>query len=233
MLEVKSVCAGYGSIEVLRDLSFVVPKGQVVALLGGNGAGKTTTMNMIAGLVCARSGQISFENKQISKLPSHKIFDAGISLVAQSRELFPEMTVRQNLELGVLSQPGVKDMQTRVEGIFALFPRLRERERSRAASLSGGEQQMLATGRALMARPKLLLLDEPTTGLAPIIVGELQKIILKIKREGYTVLLVEQNTQMALAVADHIHVLRRGKIALSRPRADIHDTQEIFDAYLQ
>ena len=232
MLEVNGAKAGYGSIEVLRDLTFSVPQGQVVALLGGNGAGKTTTMNMISGLIPLRGGDITFEGKPIGRMASHKIFDAGVALVAQSRELFSEMTVRQNLELGVLSRRGKIDVDGRIDGVFEMFPRLKERETNRAASLSGGEQQMLATGRAIMGQPKLLLLDEPTTGLAPIIVQELQRIILRLKSEGYTILLVEQNTKMALAVSDYVHVLQRGRIALSKARADITDTQEIFDAYL-
>ncbi|WP_011579822.1 MULTISPECIES: ABC transporter ATP-binding protein [Chelativorans] len=232
MLKVEGISVGYGAIEVLRDLSFTVPKGKVVALLGGNGAGKTTTMNAIAGLIPLRGGEIYMNGERITRQASHKVFAAGISLVAQSRELFPEMTVRQNLELGVLAQTGVSDVVARVEEIYEMFPRLRERAFNRAASLSGGEQQMLATGRALMARPKLLLLDEPTTGLAPIIVSELQKIIRAVNERGYTVLLVEQNTKMALEVADHVYVLRRGGIALSKPRSEIVDTQEIFDAYL-
>ncbi len=232
MLSVQGISAGYGAIEVLRDLSFEVPKGKVVALLGGNGAGKTTTMNAIAGLIPLRGGEIVMNGERITRKPSHKVFAAGISLVAQSRELFPEMTVRQNLELGVLAQRGAIDVQARVEEIFSMFPRLRERATNRAASLSGGEQQMLATGRALMAKPKLLLLDEPTTGLAPIIVGELQRIIGTVNERGYTVMLVEQNTRMALDVAHHVYVLRRGQIGLSKPRSEISDTQEIFDAYL-
>lgn len=232
MLEVKGLKAGYGSIEVLRDLSFTVPKGKVVALLGGNGAGKTTTMNAIAGLMPNRGGQIRFRERDISRLPSHKIFASGISLVAQSRDLFPEMTVVQNLELGVLSLPGKIDIPGRIAGIFKMFPRLEERQSSRAAMLSGGEQQMLATGRALMAEPKLLLLDEPTTGLAPIIVTELQKIIRQVNAAGYTVLIVEQNTKMALDVADHICVLRRGSVVLDKPRSAVRNAQEIFDSYL-
>lgn len=232
MLSVRGVFAGYGAVEVLRGLSFEVPRGKVVALLGGNGAGKTTTMNAIAGLIPLRGGDIHMDGERISRQPSHRVFAAGISLVAQSRELFPEMTVRENLELGVLAQRGVINLSALVEEVFEMFPRLRERASNRAASLSGGEQQMLATGRALMARPKLLLLDEPTTGLAPIIVAELQRIIGAVNARGYTVLLVEQNTKMALDVADHVHVLRRGQIALSKPRSEISDTQEIFDAYL-
>lgn len=233
MLEVNGAYAGYGAIEVLRKLTFHVPAGQIVALLGGNGAGKTTTMNMISGLLPLRSGTILFQGKSIGKMPSHRIFDAGVALVAQSRELFSEMTVRQNLELGVLARRGHIDVDARIENIFSMFPRLKEREKNRAASLSGGEQQMLATGRAIMARPKLLLLDEPTTGLAPIIVQELQRIILQLKVDGYTILLVEQNTKMALEVADHVYVLQRGQIVLSKARSEITDTQEIFDAYLQ
>lgn len=232
MLNVTGISAGYGSITVLRDLSFEVPRGKVVALLGGNGAGKTTTMNALAGLVPIRSGEITMNGIPVSKLPSHKVFASGISLVAQSRELFPQMTVKENLELGVLAKPGRQDVVQRIEGIFDMFPRLKERSGNRAGGLSGGEQQMLATGRALMAEPKLLLLDEPTTGLAPVIVNELQRIIREVNARGYTILLVEQNTKMALDVSDHVYVLRRGQIALSKPRIEITDNQEIFDAYL-
>jgi branched-chain amino acid transport system ATP-binding protein len=224
--------AGYGSIEVLRDLSFDIPEGKVVTLLGGNGAGKTTTMNAIAGLVPLRGGTVELDGEPLNRRPAHEIFAKGIALVAQTRELFKDMTVRENLELGVLAQPHVKDIEARVDEIFEMFPRLKERECNRAGSLSGGEQQMLATGRALMSRPRILLLDEPTTGLAPIIVGELQRIIRRINAAGHTVLLVEQNTKMALELADHVYVLSRGRIALSRPRSEISDQREIFDAYL-
>ena len=232
MLSVDGISAGYGSIEVLHGLSFDVPQGKVLALLGGNGAGKTTTMNAIAGLLPLRGGQVTLDGAVVSRMPSHRIFAAGIALVAQSRELFKDMTVRENLELGVLAQPHVKDIGERVEDIFAIFPRLKEREGNWAGSLSGGEQQMLATGRALMSRPRVLLLDEPTTGLAPIIVNELQRMIRRINSEGHTVLLVEQNTKMALEVADHVCVLSRGRIVLSHPRSEIRDRGEIFDAYM-
>lgn len=232
MLKIKGISAGYGSIEVLRDLSFDVPQGKVVTLLGGNGAGKTTTMNAIAGLVPLRGGTVELDGEPLNRQPMHEIFAKGIALVAQTRELFKDMTVRQNLELGVLAQPHVKDIEVRIEEIFEMFPRLKERELNRAGSLSGGEQQMLATGRALMSKPRILLLDEPTTGLAPIIVGELQRIIRRINAAGHTVLLVEQNTKMALELADHVYVLSRGRIALSRPRLEISDQREIFEAYL-
>ena len=232
MLRIEGISAGYGSIEVLHELTFEVPSGKVVALLGGNGAGKTTTMNAIAGLIPLRRGRVLLDDEPVSRLPSHRIFAKGIAIVAQSRELFSDMTVRENLELGVLAQPRVRDIRARVDEIFAMFPRLAERQQNRAGSLSGGEQQMLATGRALMSKPRILLLDEPTTGLAPIIVNELQKIIRRINDAGHTVLLVEQNTKMALDVADHAYVLSRGRVVLSRPRIEITDQREIFDAYM-
>ena len=178
MLSLSGLEAGYGRLRVLRGISLTVPKGRIVALLGGNGAGKTTTLRAISGLVPVRAGEVRLGDILIHGLPSHRIFAAGIALVPQGRELFPEMTVAENLELGALAARTRPDMPALRQEIYDRFPRLRERARQRAASLSGGEQQMLAMGRALMSRPDVLLLDEPTTGLAPLIVRELARTIL-------------------------------------------------------
>jgi branched-chain amino acid transport system ATP-binding protein len=232
VLSLKNVEAGYGSLRVLHKLSLDVLSGQVVALLGGNGAGKTTTMRVIAGLIPLRGGEILLDGERLHRLPSHKIFACGVALVAQGRELFPEMTVRENLELGALATPARHHPGPLIEEIFQLFPRLLERADQRAASLSGGEQQMLATGRALMSKPKVLLLDEPTTGLAPIIVDELARIISSLNRGGQTIMIVEQNTRMALKVAQQVCVIRHGEVVLSRPAAELSGDDEMFRAYL-
>ncbi len=232
MLSLSGVEAGYGQLRVLRGISLEVPKGRVVALLGGNGAGKTTTMRAIAGLTPVRGGEVRFDGRPIQGLPSHRIFAEGIALVPQGRELFPEMTVAENLELGALAAHTKRDAPRLVQEIFDRFPRLRERARQRAASLSGGEQQMLAMGRALMSQPSVLLLDEPTTGLAPIIVRELAGIITELNRAGQTILLVEQNVKMALVVAEDAYVIRQGEIVLHAPPAELRGTDELSRAYL-
>jgi branched-chain amino acid transport system ATP-binding protein len=232
MLSVESIEASYGQVKVLRGLSMRVPKGSVVALLGGNGAGKTTLMRAIVGLITARAGAIMLDGEPIQQLPTHKIFTRGVALVPQGRELFPEMTVSENLEIGMLSSSNNGRKRELIEETFNLFPRLRERATSRAAALSGGEQQMLAMGRALVSKPRLLLLDEPTTGLAPIIVKELQRIITTLNAAGLTILVVEQNTQLALNVARHVYVIRHGEIVMDRPRKDIADSDQMFKAYL-
>lgn len=232
MLSVDSIEAGYGQVKVLRGLSLHVPKGSAVALLGGNGAGKTTLMRAIAGLIKPTAGSITLDGEPIHHLPTHKIFEHGIALVPQGRELFPEMTVSENLEIGMLSNRDKRDMRAMIERTFKIFPRLSERANSRAASLSGGEQQMLAMARALMSKPRVLLLDEPTTGLAPIIIKELQRIIMELNAAGQTILIVEQNTQLALSLARHVYVIRHGEIVIDRPRNQIADSDEMFKAYL-
>jgi branched-chain amino acid transport system ATP-binding protein len=232
MLSLQNIEAGYGSLRVLHGLSFDVPTGHVVALLGGNGAGKTTTMRAITGLIPLQSGEILLDGEPLHKLPSHKIFARGVALVAQGRELFAEMTVRENLELGVLATPGRPDPGPRIAEMFRLFPRLAERADYRAGSLSGGEQQMVAMARALMSKPKVLLLDEPNTGLAPIIVDELARIIGELHRAGQTVLIVEQNTRMALKVSQYVYVIRHGEVVMSRPAAELSGDDEMFQAYM-
>jgi len=232
MLSVRDLEAGYGSLKVLRRITLAVPEGKVVALLGGNGAGKTTAMHAIAGILRPMAGEILFAGQALQGLAPHRIFRHGISLVAQGRQLFPEMSVRENLELGALAAQTRKEIAPLTEEIFRRFPRLAQRAEQRAASLSGGEQQMLATGRALMSRPALLLLDEPTTGLAPIIVTELVRIIHELRDAGLTILLVEQNVRMALKVAEDVYVMRNGRIVLHAPAADLHDSDEVFSSYL-
>jgi len=232
MLSLSGLEAGYGRLRVLRGISLTVPKGRIVALLGGNGAGKTTTLRAISGLVPVRAGEVRLGDILIHGLPSHRIFAAGIALVPQGRELFPEMTVAENLELGALAARTRPDMPALRQEIYDRFPRLRERARQRAASLSGGEQQMLAMGRALMSRPDVLLLDEPTTGLAPLIVRELARTILELNRAGQTILLVEQNVKMALAVAEEAYVIRQGEIVLHAPAAELRASEELSRAYL-
>ncbi|MSP66570.1 MAG: ABC transporter ATP-binding protein [Alphaproteobacteria bacterium] len=232
VLTVTDLEAGYGSIKVLRGIGFTVPAGKVVALLGGNGAGKTTTMKTIAGIVAATAGQVEFDGRRIEREPSHRIFARGLALVPQGRELFPEMTVIENLELGGLARRSTTEIAAGIAGVFAQFPRLAERAHQRAATLSGGEQQMLATGRALMSRPKLLLLDEPTTGLGPLIVAELIRIVRELNRGGQTILLVEQNVRMALAVADYVYIIRTGEIVAESEAAKLSDRDEMFRSYL-
>ncbi len=234
MLEVRGLEAGYGSLKVLRGVSFSVPTGKVVALLGGNGAGKTTTMMAITGVIRASAGSIVLDGRPLHDLPSHRILKQGLALVPQGRQLFPEMSVLENLELGAFSRDiRGADLQRGLAEVFERFPRLRERAAQRAGSLSGGEQQMLATGRALMSRPSVLLLDEPTTGLAPIIVQELTRIIGALHQAGQTILLVEQNVRMALQVADYVYVMRGGVVVQEADAAALTDGgDEMFRAYL-
>jgi branched-chain amino acid transport system ATP-binding protein len=232
MLEVRNLTAGYGHLKVLRGLTLDVPEGRVVALLGGNGAGKTTTMHALTGIIPSTGGEILFKGDRIRGLASNRIFSRGMALVAQGRQLFPEMTVRENLEMGALSAVTRPETAKLIAEIFGLFPRLAERAENRAASLSGGEQQMLATGRALMSRPSLLLLDEPTTGLAPIIVHELGRILRTLNEAGLTILVVEQNVKMALKLADDVYIMRGGEIILHAPASELQDSDDMFRSYL-
>jgi len=233
MLEIRKVEAGYGALRVLRGVSLSVPQGKVVALLGGNGAGKTTTMKTVVGVIRATGGEIALGGERIDRLPSHAIFARGIALVPQGRELFPDMTVAENLELGALARgSGAGKLADLLEDVFDKFPRLRERTAQRAGSLSGGEQQMLATGRALMSRPSVLLLDEPTNGLAPLIVQELARTLKRLNEAGQTILLVEQNVRVALSIADYVYVIRTGEIVLESDARNVDDADEMFSAYL-
>jgi branched-chain amino acid transport system ATP-binding protein len=231
VLHVRDVRAGYGRVEVLKGISLEVPDGHVVTLLGANGAGKTTTLRVITGLLRPTAGRVTFQGQPITGLRPDRIVRRGIAMVPEGRELFLEMTVDENLEMGAFSRRDAR-LPEEVETAFALFPRLRERRRQRAGTLSGGEQQMLAIARALLARPRLLLLDEPSLGLAPALVDEIFERIARIRREGTTILLVEQNVRMALEVADRGYVLETGRVVLSGRARDLADNGLVQESYL-
>jgi len=235
MLKIKNLESGYGSLKVLRRISMHVNPGEIVTIIGANGAGKTTLLHSISGLLKARAGEILFDKKDIRRLTAEKIVFMGCSLVPEGRQVFSTMTVYENLLLGgyVQYSKGQKEnLRQDLERIFDLFPRLREREKQLAGTLSGGEQQMLAIGRALMARPKLIMMDEPSMGLAPLIVKAIFQIILKLRKEGNTVLLVEQNAKAALSIADRGYVLETGRILLQGPAEDLLSNKDVQRAYL-
>lgn len=214
MLELQEIHSYYGSIQALRGISLRVDKGEVVTLIGSNGAGKTTTLRTIIGLLTPRSGSITLEGERIDRLPTDQIVRKGIAQAPEGRRLFPRMTVLENLEMGAFTRHDRENLSADMDHIFRLFPRLQERLHQKAGTLSGGEQQMVAMARALMAKPKVLLLDEPSMGLSPILVETIFDIIRTIKAEGATILLVEQNARMALQVADRGYVIQSGKIVL-------------------
>lgn len=231
ILKVDDLCVDYGSIHALKGVSFEVNAGEIVTLIGANGAGKSTTLNAIARLLKASSGQVTFMGQDLAKFPAHKIISQGLALVPEGRRVFLQMTVAENLEMGAFSRKGGsfdEDMQR----IYDLFPRLKERRRQVAGTLSGGEQQMLAMGRALMSNPKLLMLDEPSMGLAPILVDQIFEIIQNLHKEGVTILLVEQNAQAALSVADRGYVLEIGKVVAEGSGAELLASPAIKKAYL-
>jgi len=231
LLEVADVHTYYGSIEALKGVSLTVSEGEVVTLIGSNGAGKSTTLRSISGLTPARSGTIRFAGQEITRTSTQEIVGLGIALSPEGRHCFPRMTVRENLDLGAHLRRG-PEVAADLEEVFTLFPRLEERERQKAGTMSGGEQQMLAIGRALMARPRLLLLDEPSMGIAPLLVARIYETIAAINRGGVAILLVEQNANYALEIADRGYVLETGRVALSAPSADLRDDPEVQRAYL-
>jgi branched-chain amino acid transport system ATP-binding protein len=231
LLEVDEIHAHYGSIEALKGVSLTVDEGEVVTLIGSNGAGKSTTLRSISGLTPASSGAITFADKQITRLPAHEIVGRGIALVPEGRRCFPRMTVRENLDLGSYRRRG-ESVTEDLDRVFALFPRLQERERQKAGTMSGGEQQMLAIGRALMARPALLMLDEPSMGIAPILVQRIYETIREINRQGVTILLVEQNANYALDIAARGYVLETGQVALADSSEQLRTDPEVQRAYL-
>ena len=232
MLEVQHLSVSYGVTEVLRDVSFVVPERSIVALLGGNGSGKTTTLNVLSGLLTPRAGTITFEGRSIAALPTHEVVKRGIVQVPQGREVWSGMSVRDNLDLGAATRRDRRGVKADADGVFALFPVLRERQSRKAGTLSGGEQQMLAIGRALMARPRLLLMDEPSAGLSPVVVQAMVATIQRLHARGLTILLVEQNVGVAAALAQHAHVLMNGEVALSAPAADLLRNPDVLRSYL-
>jgi branched-chain amino acid transport system ATP-binding protein len=231
MLELSAMTVSYGMIDALKGISLKVKQGEIVALIGANGAGKSTTLMSISGVVPLRSGTIFFEGKETSMLPAHEIVRMGISQVPEGRRIFPRMTVRENLEMGAFREKK-HDFVRHIAQIFDLFPALAERGKQLGGTLSGGEQQMLAIGRALMSKPRLLLLDEPSLGLAPIIVGRIFKIIKEINDQGTTVLLVEQNAKAALRLAHRAYVMETGKIVMQGAAADLAKDPGIKKAYL-
>ena len=231
ILKVDDINVYYGSIHAIKGISFEVEEGEVVTLIGANGAGKSTTLNTISGLLRSKTGSIEFMGQSLAKVPSHKIVERGLALVPEGRRIFLQMTVQENLEMGAFTQKGGETQQD-LEKIYALFPRLKERLKQMAGTLSGGEQQMLAMGRALMSHPKLLMLDEPSMGLAPILVEQIFEIIQNLHKAGTTILLVEQNAQAALSVADRGYVLETGRIVTSGTGKELLESSAIKKAYL-
>jgi branched-chain amino acid transport system ATP-binding protein len=232
LLEVEGLVARYGRITALHGISLTIEAGEIVTLLGANGAGKTTTLRTISGLMAGAAGNVRFDGADITKLPAERIVRAGIGHAPEGRRVFPRMTVRENLFLGAYTRSGKREIADDTERILATFPRLRERLDQRAATLSGGEQQMLAIGRALMSRPRLLLLDEPSLGLAPLLIQTIFEVIADIRSRGTAVLLVEQNARAALAVASRGYVLELGRIALAGTSADLLANDAVAAAYL-
>lgn len=232
MLEVKDINVYYGAIHAIKGISLSVEEGEIVTLIGANGAGKSTTLRTISGLLKPKTGEINFLNKNIAGMPAHKIVREGISQVPEGRRIFAEMTVQENLELGAFTRSDKDEIQKDFKMVFGRFPRLEERRLQQAGTLSGGEQQMLAMGRALMSRPKLLLLDEPSMGLAPLLIREIFSIIVDINKTGTTVLLVEQNANMALSIANRAYVLETGRITLSGDAKELATSEDIRKAYL-
>ena len=232
LLEMRGVTAGYGKVTAIRDISIAVPEGKIVTIIGGNGAGKTTTLRAMSGMIPVMSGEISFEGKRIDGLPASQVVAHGIAHVPEGRRIFPDMTVEENLRTGAFLRTDKDGIESDLEDVYTRFSRLRERRGQRAQTMSGGEQQMLAIGRALMSKPRLLLMDEPSMGLAPVIVEEIALIIEEINQRGLSVVLVEQNAELALELADHAYVLETGNCALEGPAHELHDNEHVRAAYL-
>ena len=230
VLQVENINVYYGSIHAVKDVSFHVEQGEVVTLIGANGAGKSTALNTVAGLLRSRTGSVHFLGEELRHVPGHKLVGRGMALVPEGRRIFQHMTVQENLDLGGYCRGG--DKSADMECVFERFPRLKERRRQVAGTLSGGEQQMLAMGRALMSRPKLLMLDEPSLGLAPLVVQGIFDIIRTVNEQGVTVLLIEQNANMALKIADYAYVLETGNITKSGTGAELLADESIKEAYL-
>lgn len=231
ILKVDNINVYYGAIHAIKGISFEVNEGEIVTLIGANGAGKSTTLQTVSGLLRSRTGSIEFNGENISHIPAHKLVYKGLAQVPEGRRIFLQMSVEENLEMGAFTQKNA-GIDADLESVYEQFPRLRERKKQIAGTLSGGEQQMLAMGRALMSHPKLLMLDEPSMGLAPILVEQIFDIIRQLHKNGTTILLVEQNAQMALSVADRAYVLETGKITLSGTGKELAESDEVRKAYL-
>ena len=232
MLEVKDLSVYYGVIQALKGISFEVEEGDVIALIGANGAGKTTTLHALTGLIPVKSGSIVFEGKEITKVPGYKLVSMGIAHVPEGRRVFAQLTVLQNLKMGAFTRNNRQESEETITRIYQRFPRLEERKNQLAGTLSGGEQQMLAMGRALMSHPRLLVMDEPSMGLSPLYVNEIFEIIQEISKEGTTVLLVEQNAKKALSIANKAYVLETGKIVLRGDAKELMNNDQVKKAYL-
>ncbi len=232
MLEIKNLQVYYGVIQAIKDASFSVDEGEVIALIGANGAGKTTILHTITGLITAKSGEVIFEEQDIQKIPPHKIVSLGIAHVPEGRRVFSQLSVYDNLLMGAFTRKDQSEIAESLENVYKRFPRLKERKGQLAGTLSGGEQQMLAMGRALMSHPRIILMDEPSMGLSPILVEEIFDIIKSISASGTTVLLVEQNAKKALAIADRAYVLETGKIVLEGDAKKLMNDESVKKAYL-
>ena len=232
MLTVENLNVYYGMIHALKNVSFHVEEGEIVALIGANGAGKTTTLQTVSGMLQAKSGSVHFENQDITKMPSHRVVQLGISHVPEGRRMFANLTVYENLRMGAYTRKDKKEIEESLARVYERFPRLKERTRQLAGTLSGGEQQMLAMGRALMSNPRLLLLDEPSMGLSPLLVSEIFDIIESISKQGVTILLVEQNAKKALSIADRGYVLETGNIVMEDSAQALLNNEDIKKAYL-
>ena len=232
MLKVDGLNVFYGAIHALHDISFQVHPGEIVTLIGANGAGKTTTLHTISGLIRQKSGTISFKEKNLATVQPHKLVNMGLAQVPEGRRVFAQMSVLENLEMGAYTRKNAAEMKNDLEMVFSHFPRLKERVKQLAGTLSGGEQQMLAMGRALMSHPKLLMLDEPSMGLSPILVQEIFSIIKDVNKAGTTILLVEQNANMALSIAHRAYVLETGRIVMEGNAADLMQNDDVRKAYL-
>lgn len=232
MLRVEHVDAGYGDIQVLWDVSFHVAPNEIVVLVGANGAGKSTIMRTISSLIRPAAGSILFEDARLDKIPAHKVIEVGIAHVPEARQLFPEMTVTENLELGSFTPKAKARRKETLEWVFELFPRLKERHKQLAGTMSGGEQQMCAIARGLMSRPKMLLFDEPSLGLSPLLTKEIFRLVKRIGEEGVTVLMVEQNVKQTLAICDRGYVLENGRIVLEGKGNDLLENDKVKQAFL-
>ena len=231
LLEVKNIKVYYGNINAIKDISFEVNEGEIVTLIGANGAGKSSILNTVAGLIKPKSGEIIFDGQGIIGIPAHKIVSKGMALCPEGRRIFQQLSVKENLEMGSYTRP-VNEVSESIEKVYELFPRLKERYKQIAGTLSGGEQQMLAMGRALMSKPRLMMLDEPSMGLAPILVEQIFDIIKNLHKSGTTILLVEQNAQMALSIADRGYVMETGRIVIGGTGKELLRDDAVKKAYL-
>ena len=232
MLEVKNLSVSYGAIEAVKDISFTVNDGEIVSLIGATGAGKTTTLHTITGLVPAKSGSVMYNGVDLLKTHNNKIVTLGMAHIPEGRHVFTRMSVEENLEMGAFSLKDQSDLKKDLDMVYGLFPRLKERRNQKAGTLSGGEQQMLAMGRALMSHPKTILMDEPSMGLSPKLVKEIFSIIRKLHEQGITILLVEQNAKMALSIADRAYVLETGRITMEGDAKELLNNEQVRKAYL-